>query len=546
MKKLVIALIPVALVALSSQHAGSPSASAAGVGGTLSLGPASANTVPVNTTTATNQWSGYNIYISTGTSSGVALTSIAGANGTLLTGSTVCGASTPLPSDKVWGCGSASTVTASGLLATFTFNASGNGCITAVLVAGNSASPDYAVVGTFTMDAVTRTPQANVVSSAIINVLFGTGTSADCVAPTPPLVGPVRDHKTDANGDGYSAADEVTAANCGVSSCSGILTLGTRETRTCKDAGRACGIPNPPIDESGAAHVGGSSTGYGCGTDPKLAKSDIDLDGVVTILDLAKVAGWFGNSVNSSTADPRWEGNMDGDGVITILDLATMASYFGKSVAADCPFPNSVSLIIADNYLHANDGCVNVPSSYDWSLSAVTRSPFSPRAANMAAWAMFQWDCNHDFGSPGMQIEVRDFRMYALIGSVWSLIDSGVYGSQINPPCMCGGVIYGDAGSGPIFNAPPHGQGIQFYQGMVPVPSGITGMYARYQARLVTDDGAAFLMLNVGADWANLNPYAGFGDMGISRLKRVTSVFQWFGMTTLTNTQLLANPPPMP
>ena len=68
----------------------------------------------------------------------------------------------------------------------------------------------------------------------------------------------------------------------------------------------------------------------------KLAQSDIDLDGVVSILDLSKVAGWFGNTINASPADPRWEGDMDRDGHITILNLSAMASNFGRSVSIDC------------------------------------------------------------------------------------------------------------------------------------------------------------------------------------------------------------------
>ena len=85
--------------------------------------------------------------------------------------------------------------------------------------------------------------------------------------------------------------------------------------------------------------------GYGCSITldtvgpkktTKLAQSDIDLDGTVSILDLSKVASWFGNTINASPADPRWEGDMDGDGHITILDLSAMASNFGRSVAGDC------------------------------------------------------------------------------------------------------------------------------------------------------------------------------------------------------------------
>lgn len=155
-----------------------------------------------------------------------------------------------------------------------------------------------------------------------------------------------RNHKADANSDGYSAADEITLANCGAGACTGIVTFGTQETRSCKDAGRNCGTPNPPADDNGPTRVAPPpATGYGCSitldtspplTTRKLAQSDVDLDGSVSILDLSRVAGWFGNSINVSPADPRWEGNMDTDSAISILDLSSMASNFGRSVANNC------------------------------------------------------------------------------------------------------------------------------------------------------------------------------------------------------------------
>lgn len=155
-----------------------------------------------------------------------------------------------------------------------------------------------------------------------------------------------RDHKTDANGDGYSAADEITIPNCGVASCASITMFGIAETNTCKDAGRQCGVPNPPVDESGPARTAPPpAIGYGCSvtldivpplTTKNLAKSDVDLDGVVSILDLSKVSGWFGNTINASPTDPRREGDMDGDGVITTLDLSAISANFGRSVADNC------------------------------------------------------------------------------------------------------------------------------------------------------------------------------------------------------------------
>jgi hypothetical protein len=62
-----------------------------------------------------------------------------------------------------------------------------------------------------------------------------------------------------------------------------------------------------------------------------LARSDVDLDGIVTILDLSKVAAWFGQTVSRSPIDPRWEGSMDNDGSISIPDLSAIAANFGRA-----------------------------------------------------------------------------------------------------------------------------------------------------------------------------------------------------------------------
>jgi len=154
-----------------------------------------------------------------------------------------------------------------------------------------------------------------------------------------------RDHKADANGDGYSDADEGTPANCGAGSCGSIVTFGTGETNSCRNAGRNCGTGaatdwNPLTRAKDAP--GGPGTGCLKTLDEttslkttNLAKADVDLDGSVSILDLSKIASWFGNPVKGAT-DPRFEGNLDGDGSISILDLSAAAANFGRSVNGNC------------------------------------------------------------------------------------------------------------------------------------------------------------------------------------------------------------------
>lgn len=72
--------------------------------------------------------------------------------------------------------------------------------------------------------------------------------------------------------------------------------------------------------------IGGNSTIY-C----KMMRADLDDDGVVTILDLSRAAGVFGQPVPPAPA--RYDqGEFSRDNSINILDLSAMASVYGKPV----------------------------------------------------------------------------------------------------------------------------------------------------------------------------------------------------------------------
>lgn len=151
-----------------------------------------------------------------------------------------------------------------------------------------------------------------------------------------------RDHRADANGDGYTDADEGTPANCGVAACTNLTSYATAETGSCNDAGRSCGTV--AISPVGRPRTTSAGAGLGCWrtvdgvgvlTTTALAQSDIDLDGAVSILDLSIAGGWVGDKVGAGD-DPRWEGNLDSDGFVSVLDLARMASNYGRSVSAGC------------------------------------------------------------------------------------------------------------------------------------------------------------------------------------------------------------------
>jgi len=122
-------------------------------------------------------------------------------------------------------------------------------------------------------------------------------------------------------------------------------------SNSCRNAGRLCGSGASttwdPLVKARDAIAGPGAVGTGClvtldtataKKTTKLAQSDIDLDGAVSILDISKVASWFGNAVKDGS-DPRWEGNFDGDGTISILDLSAMAANFGRGVDPSKPAP---------------------------------------------------------------------------------------------------------------------------------------------------------------------------------------------------------------
>ncbi len=179
------AIAAVALTVLLSNIGGSPTTANAAAGPGISLGTVTGNVVNVNVTTSANPWQAYNIHVSTNVSAGVTLSSIAGANGPLLPGA-FCTPDPSIPGDLMLGCftfpANIVSVTSAGVIATFTFNATGNGCIVVRLVTV-PPSPLSASLDTYTADTGDGLPQTNTVSAATVNVLIGTGIVADCVVP---------------------------------------------------------------------------------------------------------------------------------------------------------------------------------------------------------------------------------------------------------------------------------------------------------------------------------------------------------------------------
>ena len=151
-----------------------------------------------------------------------------------------------------------------------------------------------------------------------------------------------RDHRGDANGDGYSDADEGTPANCGVASCASVTSHGTAETASCLDAGRNCGtVAISPVRAPRVLRAAPDSAAGAASIRPGRWLRRGWRSPTSTSMASCRCSTWRLPARGSAIRwlrgdDPRWEGNLDGDGFVSILDLALIASNYGRSVSLDC------------------------------------------------------------------------------------------------------------------------------------------------------------------------------------------------------------------
>ena len=128
------------------------------------------------------------------------------------------------------------------------------------------------------------------------------------------------DHNADANHDGYSDFDEATQRS---------TTPGCNAASYKKPtAAGITAVTSDPIANCAGRNSKGSAAQIAAA---KKAKSDVDLDGKTTILDISAAAGSFGSSILGAT-DKRAEYNQDTDSKVTILDISAMAANFGVTV----------------------------------------------------------------------------------------------------------------------------------------------------------------------------------------------------------------------
>jgi hypothetical protein len=181
----VAAVAGIALTVLLSTIGGAPKpVGATGTGGTIALGSPTGLSIPVDTTVATDPYSGFNIHVTTSLFGAVSLTNItADATGSTIdagAGSLFCTSSAFSGGGRVVGCVALSSgqwTTAAGLLDTLTLVATGDGCIAVQLATTGQSDAN---LDTFTINADDNSAQANVVDTTAVPVPVGTGTVEDC------------------------------------------------------------------------------------------------------------------------------------------------------------------------------------------------------------------------------------------------------------------------------------------------------------------------------------------------------------------------------
>ena len=73
-----------------------------------------------------------------------------------------------------------------------------------------------------------------------------------------------------------------------------------------------------------------------------LQASDVNVDGVINVLDLTLVASHFGKP---PAADQTFNPDVNGDGIVNILDLTLVASHFGKTLSPPVAFVSAVPAV---------------------------------------------------------------------------------------------------------------------------------------------------------------------------------------------------------
>lgn len=341
---------------------------ATGTGPNIAPGTVSGTTVPVSAGASVDPWNGFNIHVHAAAGGGATVTSIAGnTTGTILTGSVFCTSTGVLP-EYVYGCVglAGQTITATGLLANFAVNASGNGCVELNLV----TVPGDATFDTYTIDVVGGDAQANTVDTTTkAKVLTGSGVLADCPSnnlptntptntPTPTNTATPTNTPTATNtpiagsvdvvvslagiplsvASGASMSYTALVANHGSMTALGVSLKITLPPGAVLTSGAACRTYIAPsyycsvgtLAANNGSPGGPDETAIIIGAHSPYSLTDVIVMATAMVSATNEPVGNQGN--NTGTANTTIIGcpDLDDDGVITILDLSIAGLSFGK------------------------------------------------------------------------------------------------------------------------------------------------------------------------------------------------------------------------
>ncbi|MBW4603010.1 MAG: hypothetical protein KME29_26485 [Calothrix sp. FI2-JRJ7] len=249
------------------------------------------------------------------------------------------------------------------------------------------------------------------------------------------------------------------------------------------------------------------------------------------------------------------------------LVVAAILFSFGASVSARQPRINSVATIISDMKPPHDAAPRGVPKHYSWAKGPELGMGNNPKNFKaMIAWGQL-YEAEQGNPAKNTRVQIRNVKSYILSkrDRKWRLLKSsvGVDGAAYRED------FAGDANKSPDVRTEKDGSvstkaggGYNYHfwskNGRSTInPNDIAGIFTTCQARLVIDNAKkpddrsrAKYVLNMGGDyWLDLAaPWDNFktnGGIGMGRFKYVKTNWQAFNMTTVPESELRRNPPPI-
>jgi hypothetical protein len=229
---------------------------------------------------------------------------------------------------------------------------------------------------------------------------------------------------------------------------------------------------------------------------------------------------------------------------------------------------NSLETIINDMTLPHEDKAAGVPESYDWASGPrIGRGNEPGDFKAFIAWGQV-YEAASGNPAKNTRVELKNIKAYILskADGKWHLLQSS---TDVEGAAYREDFVNDESKTLELRTEPDGsisvtaGDGYNFHfwtsSGRSTIdPDDVAGVFTTVQARLIVDDptlpddrATAKYLLSMGGDyWLSLSAqwksdWSANGDAAIGRFKYVTSEWQAFNMTTLSEEELRNNPPPL-